>query len=138
LFCVLLQQCVQDIPCSSSWPVALQGRLDQDCDTTCTSRSNDLSDKDAKRKPEDGAASTAAGQAGHNDAAAHQDIARKLQQPVNPAEQQRLRAARQLEDLLSMIRYYPFLPLPLQHAFTLLTHAEQLVVQVCASIVHHI
>jgi hypothetical protein len=125
LLCVLLQ-CVQDIPCPSSWPVALQGRLDQDCDATCTSRSNDLCDKDAKCKPEDGAASTAAEQAAHNDAAAHQDIARKLQQPVSPAEQQRLRAAGQLEDLLSMIRYHPCLLL------------FAVVGQVWASIVGHI
>lgn len=101
----VLLQCVQDIACPSSWPAALQGRLDQDCDATCTSRSNDLCVKDAKCKPDDGAASMESEQAASNDAAAHQDIARsKLQQPVSPAEQQRLRAARQLGDLLSMIR----------------------------------
>jgi hypothetical protein len=44
-----------------------------------------------------------------SDAAAQQDVARSKvqQQPLSPAELQRLRASKQLEDLLAMIRYTP-------------------------------
>jgi hypothetical protein len=104
----VLLQCAQDIPCHSSWPVSLQGQLDQDFDATCSSRSSDAFAKDGLRYKSDGAANVDSEQASCSDAVAHQDVTRsKLQQNVSPAEQQRQRAARQLEDLLSMIRWAP-------------------------------
>jgi hypothetical protein len=101
----VLLQCAQDIPCHSNWHVSLQGRLDQDIDATCTSRSSDAFAKDGLRHKSDGAANVDFEQADRSDADAHPDVTRsKLQHNLSPAEQQRLRAARQLEDLLAMIR----------------------------------
>jgi len=124
-----LTQCSQDIPCHSSWVARPAGRLDQDCDATCTSTSSDLYAKhDLRHK--DGASSMHSDQPAHCDAAALPDTSRsKLQQPASPAEQQRLRAARQLDDLLAMIRYPTLLlasakmPCPQDWVFTTLAQS---------------